>query len=345
MDPLDLPMSAHTDTLFEAEPIENGDPVAVDLVLLSGLQLGDDDMDSSDDDFRPQTFVPEEDDAFDLEAGFVADGRTKLPGVPSVRSPRVKASDVVLTENENGDPVSVYQRLTDYGLLRKITDIVMAKVAMPWTLRDDATQEVHATWARLHANPVFVRNQVARYAYMAGQHAALKLRRDIGAVVAIPGALFRTGRNTAFMESIGAAVNPKDVDDYKDSLELSVEPDELLHLVKVSDTLFEDRLGGLALSPKQRQVAYKALVTRMSADDIAEELDLPLMYIERLLNQVTQKLLLQDGHVEPVKKKPVRVPRGSKKAAADAMAGLTLDKETADAGDTVGSLATPSTVS
>jgi len=188
-----------------------------------------------------------------------------------------------------------YTKLQEFGLLRKVTDIVMAKVGMPWHLREEAIQEVHVYWATLYVKPKFVRNQVANYAYLAGQHAALKLRRTLGAVVTIPGALFRSGRDTAFMEAIGAAVNPKDVDDYRDSMELSVEPVDLIHLARVTETYFEERLGDLNLSPKQRQVAYKALVERMSAVDIAIELAMPLMYVERLLNQVTSKLNNKDA--------------------------------------------------
>jgi hypothetical protein len=185
---------------------------------------------------------------------------------------------------------SIYDSLVNYGLLRKVTDIVLAKVSMPWHLREDAAQEVHVAWAGLRTKPNFERNQVARYAYLSGQHAALKLRRTIGAVVTIPGALFRTGRDTAFMEAIGAAVNPKDVDDYRDSLELSVEAQDILKLARVSPTFFEERFAALTLSAKQRKVAYKTLVERKSAEDISAELQMPLMYVERLLNQVTAKL-------------------------------------------------------
>ena len=193
---------------------------------------------------------------------------------------------------------SVYQRLVEEGLLRKLTDIVMAKVSIPWHLRADAVQEVHVAWALLKAKPNFQRNQLARYAYMSGQHAALKLRRTIGAVVSIPGALFRTGRDSAFMESIGAVVNPKDVDDYADSLELSVEPDDYLAVAGVSDVFLNSRFEGLALSNKQRKVAHLVLVARMSVDDVALKLNTPATQVERLLNQVTNKLLKRDAECE-----------------------------------------------
>ena len=295
----------------------NGDPVELHLLLASDLPHVDDGHNLGDDD-APRAFANPDLSADDGIEGFgdvdegEADAALAAPAdaSPPAKRGRPKAGTAVpppATVDAEGQPLSVYQRLVDYGLLRKITDIVMAKVAIPWHLRADATQEVHVAWAMLKAKPEFQRNQLAHYAYISGQHAALKLRRTIGAVVAIPGALFRTGRDTAFMEAIGAAVNPKDVDDYKDSLELSTEPTDDLHLSRVSDSFFEERLGDLNLSSKQALVARKALIERMAADDIAEELGMDLMYVERLLNQVTQKVLAKDGGELP--EKPVRKPR------------------------------------
>ena len=208
-------------------------------------------------------------------------------------------------------PRSIYAALDAYGLLRKVTDIVMAKVTVPWYLRADASQEIHCAWAALKAKPTFARNQLAHYAYLSGQHAALKLRRTIGAVVVIPGALFRTGRDSSFMESIGAAVNPKDVEDYKDSLELSIDDGDGLENARVTEPLFRERLSGLNLSVKQKAVAERALLKRMSVDDIATEMETSVVYVERMLNQITAKLRIKDNKeqgpaVEPVVK---RVPK------------------------------------
>lgn len=199
------------------------------------------------------------------------------------------------TEPSTAAQVSVYTRLTEFGLLRKLTDIVLAKVSVPWHLRDDAAQEIHTTWAALTAKPNFARNQLARYAYISGQHAALKLRRNIGAVVTIPGALFRTGRDSAFMEAIGAAVNPKDVDDYKDSIELSVDaPDYVQPPQALSLEYFKTRMAGLPLSKSQRLIAEYVLVRRMSSETIAQLLSVRVSYVERLIAQVARLLNAKD---------------------------------------------------
>lgn len=294
----------------------NGDPVELDLLLSSDLPHAEHEgYEEPDEGFATADLE------LDVE-GFGEDVEDELPVASTSAAPAKRgrpkagaAKPAPATVDADGQPLSVYQRLVDYGLLRKLTDIVMAKVAIPWHLRADATQEVHATWATLMAKPEFQRNQLARYAYISGQHAALKLRRTIGAVVAIPGALFRTGRDSAFMESIGAAVNPKDVEDYKDSIELSTEPIEDLQLSRVSDAFFEERLGDLNLSAKQEIVARKALIERKAADDIAEELNMDLMYVERLLNQVTQKLLAKDDGALPA-----QTTRKSRKPAEAAAA-------------------------
>lgn len=285
---------------------DQGEPVPLDELLFYGRASEevfedvdpDDSLRSPRDDLSPSVspelegFDPELDDLCPVVKRPAKRGRPK--GSQNQRS----TEPAPPTVDSNGAPLSVYQRLSDYGLLRKITDIVLAKVAIPWHLRADAAQEVHATWATLTAKPEYQRNQLAHYAYKSGQHAALKLRRTIGAVVVIPGALFRTGRDTAFMEAIGAAVNPRDVDDYRDSRELAVEPIEDLNRGLVSSALFEKRLGALNLSAKQLRVARMALVERKGADDIAAELGTQLVYIERTLNQVTKKLLEQTLELE-----------------------------------------------
>lgn len=262
----------------------DGEPIAVDLVL------------SSD---GPAFDLP--DDADPLEGGVdeypLGEGLDDDEPVMELPQPkkRSRSAPIEVRALAEGEQVSVYQRLVDYGLLKKLTDIVLAKVSVPWHLREDAAQEVHAAWAGLQAKSNFARNQLARYAYMSGQHAALKLRRNIGAVVAIPGALFRTGRDSSFMEAIGAAVNPKDVDDYRDSLDLSVEPQEYsMPPQQVSPEFFKTRLGSLQLSKSQRAVAERVLVRRMSAESIATELGVRVTYVERLISQVAVLLNEKD---------------------------------------------------
>lgn len=214
-------------------------------------------------------------------------------------------------------PDSIFAKLVEYGLLKKVTDIVLAKVKIPWNLRDDAAQSVHLKWCLIQSKPEFVRNQLAFYAYRSGQHAALALRRELGAVCVLPGALFREGKESVFMETIGAAVNPMDVDEYKDSMELSVEEDDMMRLAKVDETLLCRRLGALNLSPKQMKVARMVLLDKLDASEIAHKLDMREVYVERLIKQVVLKLNNRDAGIvdpEPPKVKKAVVKPAIKKA-------------------------------
>lgn len=307
---------------------ENGgdEPLAVDHFLANG-EFADDAID--DDVGSPGRRPVDHEDYLDAEAlelhDFEAeegvDGSIQLSEPKRRGRPKGSAAAAEPPPIPEGAVVSVYDRLTQYNLLRKITDIVMVKVGVPWHLRKDAAQEIHCAWVALTVKSKFQRNQLANYAYLSGQHAALKLRRTLGAVVVIPGALFRTGRNTSFMSAIGAAVNPRDVDDFKDSVELSVSTEESGHLNRVSDAFFCERMSGLSLTAKQRNVAYMTLVQRKPAEQVAQELDMPLMYVERLLNQVSNKLNLVDqGKVSrkaPKQPKEPKIPKG-KRAKAQA---------------------------
>lgn len=277
-----------------AQDFDAGDPVALDLLLAQGTgdDLHDDDL--AETEIRQPT-AGGFDEAEAVGYDEFADDEVPVPAAPARRG-RPKGSTPAPEVSKTADftkETSVYQRLIDYGLLKKLTDIVLAKVTIPWHLREDATQEIHVYWAGLVARPQFQKNQFANFAYMAGKHAALKLRRNIGAVVTIPGAAFRSGRDSAFMQSIGAAVNPKDIDDYKDSMELSIVP-ELPAESWINERFFFERMEGLTLSAKQRQVAYKALVERQTTEDISMAMSMPIMYVERLLNQVTVKIEARD---------------------------------------------------
>lgn len=274
----------------------NGDPKGLDELLTGAFS---DEFISTDDDEPRHTAMGFEDDSeLDLGLDDEEEGCDKAPKASRGRRGRppgtAQPKPEVRVRNPN-EPCSVYERLEDFGLLRKVTDIVMAKTNCPWRLRADAVQEVHAHWASLPAKLEFEKNQVGMYAFQSGKHAVLNLRRGIGAVVAIPAAAFRTGRNSKFMESIGAAVNPRDVDDFKDSIELSVDPVDLIMLSKVSDQFLDERLEGLTLSSKQKTVVYMALVERKTVHNIADELGIELMYVERLMNQVTEKLNKRDS--------------------------------------------------
>lgn len=271
----------------------HGDPVAVDLLLHSDVPL--EALDDGED-------VPELRQALDGDES--DDDHSQSSSDSAVYSPSMRKAV------SQAYPNSIYSKLVEYGLLRKVTDIVLAKVKIPWNLRDDAAQAVHFKWCTIPAKGEYQKSQLAFYAYKSGQHAALAERRMLGAVCVLPGALFREGKKSTFMETIGAAVNPMDVDEYKDSMELAVDANDMMHLAVVSEDLMRARLGGLALSAKQLRVARMVLVERKDVVEISMELGMRPVYIERLLKQVTAKLNnLDAGTPEPEAVKPKRVAK------------------------------------
>lgn len=197
--------------------------------------------------------------------------------------------------------VTIYDYLFERGMLRKLTDIALNKAGVPWHLRDEAAQEIRMAWATYEAKTDLAQSRVYQYATTAGEHAALKLRRKIGAVVSIPGQAFRDP-DSQFMRSIGAAVNPNDVDDYTDNAELSVdfedvacaeEGDERIQGISVDD--LGDRLGGVQLTRGQRPV-IALMLQGLDANEIAEELDRSYESVVKMMGDLANKINKAKSH-------------------------------------------------
>lgn len=75
---------------------------------------------------------------------------------------------------------------------KKIIDIAMAQTGVHAELRDDAAQEIRLMWS--HMTPDIKKykpGQIAAYAHRIAKHAALRLRRELGSTVRLPGSAFR----------------------------------------------------------------------------------------------------------------------------------------------------------
>ncbi|MHB1666158.1 hypothetical protein [Thiomonas sp.] len=62
---------------------------------------------------------------------------------------------------------------------------------MPYGLREDAAQEIHASWYSYTADTDLSNGQIASYANMIAHHACLRIRRELGLPVRLPGSAFR----------------------------------------------------------------------------------------------------------------------------------------------------------
>lgn len=77
-------------------------------------------------------------------------------------------------------------------LVDKIVDIACSQVQVPPSLRDDARQEISIMWAQQKPDTKqFKPGQIASYAHHMARHTALRVRRDLGAPVRLPGSAFR----------------------------------------------------------------------------------------------------------------------------------------------------------
>ena len=229
----------------------------------------------------------------DAEAAVPYQGEDSQTVEPAIR---VRYNRIPVRAQHVAGDGSVLAKLVEHGLLAKLTQLVLFKARVPSHLRDEAAQEVQATWSLLKAHPDYMRNQMARYAYLSGEHAALKIMRALGAVVALPSSMFSKtakdvkGANAKFLQYIGAATNPHDIEDYSDSLEVSDALVDSWEREVVSLSFFKTQMGQIAVTPKQYQIAEMFLVDRDTVDDIAEKLKLTVKYVERSMHKVADAL-------------------------------------------------------
>lgn len=85
----------------------------------------------------------------------------------------------------------LYSKIAEMGLVRKLTDIALAQTRVPASLRDDAAQEIHLAWASYRADTRLKPGQIASYANRIAHHACLRIRRELGLPVRLPGSAFR----------------------------------------------------------------------------------------------------------------------------------------------------------
>lgn len=85
-----------------------------------------------------------------------------------------------------------YLRKCDPPLDKKIIDIACSQRGVPPELKDDAAQEIAIMWSQMKPDTKkYKPGQIASYAHHMAQHAALRLRRELGSAVRLPGSAFR----------------------------------------------------------------------------------------------------------------------------------------------------------
>lgn len=215
----------------------------------------------------------------------------------------VSADSIAIEDADDlSDAPTVYDYLVERNLLGKLTEISLKKASVPYHLREDAWQAVQVKWCYYKVNLNFPHNRICAYASMLGHDEALRIRRTIGAVVALPNAMFsKVGneqlKSSVFAKSLGAALNPIDINDMSDSREYAVEDDESL-FESVSTERVEKRLRKLTLTKTQRKIALLICCNQMDIAVVAEQLNLTKAYVERMVSTVTTALLNYDEEME-----------------------------------------------
>lgn len=99
-------------------------------------------------------------------------------------------------------------------LERKLLDIALAETSTPAHLREDAVQEIRTVWFKSQALPQFSFSETASYAHKIAKTAALRIRRELGAVVRLPGSAFQEDGRTYLTPGLLAA--PLELEDAHD---------------------------------------------------------------------------------------------------------------------------------
>lgn len=85
-----------------------------------------------------------------------------------------------------------YLRQCQPALDKKIIDIACSQSQVPMELRDDAAQEISVMWSQMKPDTKkYKPGQIAAYAHQMARHAALRVRRELGSSVRLPGSAFR----------------------------------------------------------------------------------------------------------------------------------------------------------
>lgn len=109
--------------------------------------------------------------------------------------------------------------LEQVKLDRKIIDIAIAEMQTPNGLREDAVQEIRISWHQYKADLNFKPSQIAAYAHRIAQHTVLRVLRELGAPVRLPGSAFRKKEDGSTYVNPGLLAAPLEwskLDDWMD---------------------------------------------------------------------------------------------------------------------------------
>ena len=194
-------------------------------------------------------------------------------------------------------PRTVYEAIVDFGLERKLIDISVSKAQVPNNLYDDAAQEIRITWMGLPCKESLSMGEIASYAHRVAFHTALKLRRDMGGAVRLPGSAFRKKKDGTTYVQPGHLAAPVPWDDLAEVLETEDDKEEVSELRKGVSLLeiLDERCsqegieGYTPLTAKQKRM-LELLRSGCSFDQIEETMGVRRSTIHRNIREVMKRI-------------------------------------------------------
>jgi DNA-directed RNA polymerase specialized sigma24 family protein len=140
---------------------------------------------------------PKDDDVDVVEAVVGQESAQWLAGSEAALNEEKRRKAVVPPENAaTGMNLFEYLNTCTPPLDQKIVDIAIAQTQVPLELRGDAAQEIRLVWSTMKPDlSRFKPGQIASYAHRMAKHTALRLRRELGSSVRLPGSAFRKRRD------------------------------------------------------------------------------------------------------------------------------------------------------
>lgn len=116
---------------------------------------------------------------------------------------------------------SVYERLVELEYDERIIAIALEKSKIPYSLREDAAQEIRIAWMSAKVKPEFSNGELYSYASTIGVHTARRVWRELGNVLRLPGSAFREKKDGTTYVQPGHLTAPMQWEDMEEILVLN----------------------------------------------------------------------------------------------------------------------------
>lgn len=163
-----------------------------------------------------------------------------------------------------------YLRTCQPPLDKKIIDIACSQSNVPGDLKDDAAQEISLMWSQMRPDTdKYKPGQIASYAHQMARHAALRLRREIGSSVRLPGSAFRKRKDGSSYVTPGVLAQALDWNE----LESWFQTDELPEGLASMSSISMDLEGVMQMLEEDGQIAVEEDQDELSRVERMELLD------------------------------------------------------------------------